>query len=711
MIFLVSPFLLYSELEHLFQEVPEEWEEKLQTVQKAERQERPVAQEEQEVEACSESEYNVAHVSILDCNNTNAIDPSKFKHKTENFRAGAIARAFKQWKKLTNDKWILNMVKGYEIEFLSKPRQTRRPRPLKLHSSSQGALDSALIDFLQTEVIESCDEEEEGFYSTLFPVPKKDGTARIIFNLSDLNEYIDTNHFKMDTVKSAVDLMTRDCYFGSIDYKSAYYSVSIDPKFRKYLRFEWKGKSYQYTVMAQGLCTAPRDWTKLFKPPLAVLRKAGFTILMYIDDTIFIEESADDLRRAMNAATNLFDNLGVTISVKKSVLEPVQEIEYLGFVLNSKTMTVKLTQDKKNKIERLARKLVKKDKFRIQELAEFIGNVVAAEQGVWSAPLHYKTLEKERNRFLERSKGEYNYSVEMTGIIKSELQWWINNIQQSVRFAVYPAPRLVLYSDASCKGWGGHIENGPSTGGDWSAEEAEDHINVLELKGAFLTLQTFADEYEDCHIKMMLDNTTAIACINKFGSTKPKLLALCLEIFAWAQNRNLFLSAAYVPGVDNVLADRESRTHNTDIEWQLKPKWFKYLCEKFGTPEIDLFATRINTQLSKYVSWRPDPHAQWVDAFSMPWTGMFTYMFPPFSMLTKVMQKLDQEGGSTILVVPDWPNSAWYARLMRRMTAPQVKIPGSAIMLPQSPGKAHPLGKRLRLLGCKLSGIGSETKI
>ena len=76
--------------------------------------------------------------------------------------------------------------------------------------------------------------------------------------------------------------------------------------------------------------------------------------------------------------------------------------------------------------------------------------------------------------------------------------------------------------------------------------------------------------------------------------------------------------ACHVAGVKNVVADRESRTHNTDSEWCLKDKWFKWIVEQFGQPEVDLFA-------DKYVAWRPDPHAICIDAFSVSCKYLWLY--------------------------------------------------------------------------------------
>ncbi len=234
------------------------------------------------------------------------------------------------------------------------------------------------------------------------------------------------------------------------------------------MRFIWGGQAYQFVVMAQGLCTAPRAYTKMLKPVFAFLRKLGFTVLGYIDDTIFIERSADDIMRSLRAATKLFDELGMTISVKKSVLHPVQKIEYLGFILNSVDMTVRLTDVKKLKIKNLAAKMLKLSEFSIRLLSSFIGNVVAAEQGVYMAPYHYKKLEIQRNIYLVESRGEFDYVMPTNAIIRKELLWWQNTILESKRDILPPPVDVTLYSDASMKGWGGHTVDNSSTGGDWT---------------------------------------------------------------------------------------------------------------------------------------------------------------------------------------------------------------------------------------------------
>ena len=69
----------------------------------------------------------------------------------------------------------------------------------------------------------------------------------------------------------------------------------------------------------------------------------------------------------------------------------------------------------------------------------------------------------------------------------------------------------------------------------------------------------------------------------------------------------------------------------------------------------DLFASRLNRQLATYISWRRDPEASYIDAFSIPWTNKGYYAFPPFSIIDRCLQKISQDNAEGVILVPIWP--------------------------------------------------------
>ena len=79
-----------------------------------------------------------------------------------------------------------------------------------------------------------------------------------------------------------------------------------------------------------------------------------------------------------------------------------------------------------------------------------------------------------------------------------DLFWWINNIHTTFKPISHGNPELIIYSDASLKGWGGGGAcDDQSTGGNWSDKESGFHINYLELLAAWFALKSFAKEKSD----------------------------------------------------------------------------------------------------------------------------------------------------------------------------------------------------------------------
>ena len=165
---------------------------------------------------------------------------------------------------------------------------------------------------------------------------------------------------------------------------------------------------------------------------------------------------------------------------------------------------------------------------------------------------------------------------------------------------------------------------------------------------------------------------------------------MAVQIWEYCLEAGLHISAAHIPGAHNVLADTASREFTDSAEWAIPTKTFDSITRKFGLPEIDLFASRLNNKLDRYVSWKPDPGSTFIDAMSLPWDFTFVYIFPPFSMLWPIITKLEQEGvAKTIMIIPDWPTQSWYPRIMGRSLCGPIRISSKKLYLPGT-RKIHP---------------------
>ena len=85
------------------------------------------------------------------------------------------------------------------------------------------------------------------------------------------------------------------------------------------------------------------------------------------------------------------------------------------------------------------------------------------------------------------------------------------------------------------------------------------------------------------------------------------------EIWEICIKRGAYISAAHVPGKENLIADLAPREFQDSHEWVLSLEVFKYLVELFQIPDIDMFASRLNKQLPKYALWMPDPESYIID--------------------------------------------------------------------------------------------------
>ena len=207
-------------------------------------------------------------------------------------------------------------------------------------------IDAEISKLLSKGIIVNTRREPNDYVSSIFTRTKKDSNYRMILNLKTFNEFLKFKHCKLDSIEDALELITEGCYFGSVDLKDTYYSITIHGDYQKYLKFFWKEEYYQYIVLPNGFSPAVRVFTKVLTPPFKYPRSKGHLSVKHIDDSLLLGKPFEICSKNIRATVALLRELGFTIHLEKSVLVPTQQIVFLGFLIDSVEMTITLTEER-----------------------------------------------------------------------------------------------------------------------------------------------------------------------------------------------------------------------------------------------------------------------------------------------------------------------------------------------------------------------------
>ena len=266
-------------------------------------------------------------------------------------------------------------------------------------------------------------------------------------------------------------------------------------KSRIYLRFLWKGRLYQFTCLPFGLRSSPRIFTKVLKPLLVYLRALGVHLLVYLDNILIIAATPELYLEHTQLTWQLLTDLGFLGNLKKSVLTPKQQTEYLGFLMNSIAIKLFLMEEKLLRSKLEAQCLLKSNPV-VKMLASFLGFCQSTLPAIALAPLHFRKLQADMVkaiRGLRRRQGYWSV-VHLSPEAKTELEWWRDHLKMNDGKSIFLLEEQeTIFTDASRQGWGGAHLNLEKIGGQWIWEEKVDtHINMLELKANLNFLKTWA---------------------------------------------------------------------------------------------------------------------------------------------------------------------------------------------------------------------------
>ena len=199
----------------------------------------------------------------------------------------------------------------------------------------------------------------------------------------------------------------------------------------------------------------------------------------------------------------------------KSILEPTQQIEFLGLILNSIQMKVFLPEPKVLDLIKSCQAILSMISLTARSPASLQGKMSSCLHAVLPAPTFYGAIQAD----IHQAKGKANnfnkkkHDFVLRGQIRNiVVDSQCTPVEQGSSSPAFPFSGHYIRRCQNGGGGGGASRNKRKTQGRWTQEEASLHINISELKAALFALKSFAKVYQmtNTHVRFKIDNTLGL---------------------------------------------------------------------------------------------------------------------------------------------------------------------------------------------------------
>lgn len=515
--------------------------------------------------------------------------------------------------------------------------------------------------------------------SHIFCVAKR-GTDKLrpCLDLRPLNQFLVPPKFRLEGLPVLRELVQQGDYCCSVDLSNAYWHIPLSGKVKRWFRFEWEGRTFEFDVLPFGVSVAPWIFWKVLRPWAASLRSRGVRLTVYLDDILIMASSEEECVRHTRMVTDSLMALGFCLNQRKSVLVPSTKARFLGFDLDTESMTFSLPREKVARIARACRQLAnfaQDGRYRsLRSLSRLLGQITAAGDALLAHRRRSVALEKARAAAL-RSQLQWDQPCPLTCDAIRELRWWAANLGRCPGRPVrLPPPSVVITTDASAMGWGGFVSAcsfdpslvGRSFGGrlpDWLAVKVSNETELYAIQQSVRTLARVVS-LRGRHVRVRTDNTAAMYYVNKGGGRSLALSRGARPLWDTCARRGISLSAEHLPGEENERADSISRRVFTPADWRLDKSSFRGITAEFRyEPTIDAFAEPSNALMRRFASRYPVPGSVGVGGLELDFTKERAFCFPPPRLVGKLLSVLQEQRAAAMVVVPHNPGAYWWPLL------------------------------------------------
>lgn len=213
----------------------------------------------------------------------------------------------------------------------------------------------------------------------------------------------------------------------SVDLREAYLHVPIHPDHRKYLRFEYDGRHYQYCAMPFGLSSAPRTFTKLVSVIAAQISRLPVCLLCYLDNILVLSSSTLQVTSDISAVLQVFTEHSFSINEQKSHLSPTTWLLHLGALINLETCQVFLSPDKMQSLTSLVEQVLMLDSVSPLVLSQLLGKMVSCIAIVPWARKYVDPLQWLLLPYQQTYRATSRTPIPIPSRVWLSLHWWMSH--------------------------------------------------------------------------------------------------------------------------------------------------------------------------------------------------------------------------------------------------------------------------------------------
>jgi hypothetical protein len=151
----------------------------------------------------------------------------------------------------------------------------------------------------------------------------------------------------METPEKIRSAMLPNDWVTSLDLSDAYLHIPICPKHRKFLRFAYQGRVWQFRALPFGLAPAPWLFTFLAEQIKVLAQRSGIIMDVCLDDWLLRSQSKEVLISQTRWILAKCVYLGLQVNMEKSELIPAQDFVLLGYRLRNHLHHVQPSEKKK----------------------------------------------------------------------------------------------------------------------------------------------------------------------------------------------------------------------------------------------------------------------------------------------------------------------------------------------------------------------------